>query len=113
MLEVRLELCAISADRMIETAEALERSARTDANPPDGLSPELRSLWFTKAARWKEAHDVAQDIDTKMGSWIHAHLHVIEGDLWNAGYWYRKADQPETKPENLEAEWVRLVEANL
>ncbi|CAN5459856.1 hypothetical protein BH23VER1_BH23VER1_24530 [soil metagenome] len=98
---------------MIQTAAELEASARRDPEPPDGLSPELRALWFTKAARWEVAHNVAQDIDSKMGSWIHAHLHVIEGDLWNAGYWYRKAGQPETKPQELEAEWVKLAEANL
>ncbi|MGB6151128.1 MAG: hypothetical protein WBG48_03985, partial [Pricia sp.] len=37
------------------------------------------------------SHDIAQDIDTALGSWIHAYLHRKEGDEFNAGYWYRRA----------------------
>ena len=28
-----------------------------------------------------------------MGNWIHAYLHRKEGDKWNAGYWYRRANR--------------------
>ena len=36
---------------------------------------------------------VAQDVDDESGAWVHAYLHRKEGD-WNAGYWYRRAQQP-------------------
>ena len=37
-----------------------------------------------------------------------AHLHRIEGDLANAGYWYRRANRAMTDG-NLEQEWKALV----
>jgi hypothetical protein len=35
-------------------------------------------------------------------------LHRVEGDLGNAGYWYRQAGQPTAK-DSLEAEWERIA----
>jgi len=93
-----------------------EFSASIDANdaPPAGLSGELRALWFTRKDRWDDAHDVVNDIPSSMGSWIHAHLHRIEGDLSNAGYWYARAGRPALKNrEGLDREWEELVRANL
>ena len=78
--------------------------------PPAGLSAELQSLWHTKVGNWDDAHNIAQEIHTPFGSAIHAHLHVIEGDLGNAGYWYRKAGRPTRGPETLDEEWRELVE---
>jgi len=80
--------------------------------PPD-LSGELRSLWLAKKGDWHAAHDLVSDIHTEMGSWIHAHLHVLEGDLGNAGYWYRKAGKSPRPPEQSDEEWIELVEENL
>lgn len=81
--------------------------------PPGGLSPELAALWLAKAERWHEAHDIAQDLPTKMGSWIHGLLHAIEGDFGNAGYWYRRAGEPPITASEIGPEWERLVRANL
>jgi hypothetical protein len=39
---------------------------------------------------------------------VHAYLHRVEGDLGNAGYWYRQAGQPAAK-DSLEAEWERIA----
>ena len=41
---------------------------------------------------------------------IYAYLHRVEGDLGNAGYWYRQAGQPAAK-DSLEAEWARITAA--
>ena len=61
--------------------------------PPSDYSPELTALWHTKKGNWDNAHDIVSDINSKMGSWIHAHLHVIEGDLGNAAYWYNRSQR--------------------
>lgn len=87
------------------TLEELIRSVRDDPAPPDDWSAELRALWLTKKGRWEAAHNVAQDIDTPMGSWIHGLLHLIEGDLGNAGYWYRRAGKPAGSPDRIDEEW--------
>src|SRR5688572_24799040 len=73
------------------TAAELRHSAATDSAPPAGLSPELQALWLAKKERWEDAHNIAQEIHTPDGSWIHALLHLIEGDTGNAAYWYARA----------------------
>lgn len=95
------------------TFEEFRQSIDTNDEPPSGLSPELRSLWFTKADRWEEAHDIAQDISTKSGSWIHGLLHAIEGDFGNSGYWYHRAGEPPIGADEIDREWKRLVLAHL
>ena len=61
---------------------------------PEGISAPLRALWHDAKGNWAAAHAIAQEIDDRTGSWVHAYLHRKEGDLGNAGYWYRRAGQP-------------------
>ena len=71
-------------------------------------------MWHTKKGNWHEAHDIAQDIGAKMGSAIHGYLHRVEGDIWNANYWYSQAGRPKREnQDNLDEEWASLVEENL
>jgi hypothetical protein len=40
---------------------------------------------------WQGAHLVAQDHEgDELANWLHALVHRMEGDLGNAGYWYRR-----------------------
>jgi len=55
--------------------------------PPAFSSPEARSLWYAKKGEWEKSHEIAQSITTPVGSWIHAMLHLMEGDIKNARYW--------------------------
>jgi len=61
--------------------------------PPNNISATMESMWHIKKGDWDIAHKIAQDITSDMGSWIHAHLHRIEGDKFNAEYWYRRANK--------------------
>ncbi len=93
-------------------AADLARSASTDAEPPTGLSAALRSLWFAKAGRWHEAHDLCQEIPGNDGSWIHAWLHREEGDQSNAEYWYSRARKPvPPRGKALADEWTEIATA--
>ena len=95
------------------TEEAFLESVAADAEPSAELSPELKSLWYAQNDRWHEAHNIAQDIDTPLGSWIHGHLHLLEGDLGNAGYWYRLAGKPAAEIEQRDSDWRTIVAAAL
>jgi hypothetical protein len=75
---------------------------------PEKLSPVLKAMWEDAKGNWSAAHSIAQEIEDETGSWIHAYLHRKEGDLGNAGYWYRRAKQP-TANDTLEEEWTRIV----
>ena len=56
-------------------------------------SSALRALSLIAAGDWDGAHALVQDDTSAAAAWVHAHLHRIEGDMDNAGYWYRQAAQ--------------------
>ncbi|GJM34410.1 MAG: hypothetical protein DHS20C18_34110 [Saprospiraceae bacterium] len=87
--------------------EAFIKATEQDT-PPTEIPPLLLSLWHIKKGDWSAAHDIAQEIETADGSWVHAYLHRIEGDDWNAGYWYRRAGR-DFPTQNLDDEWEILV----
>lgn len=91
------------------TAAELAASTLTASAPPSGLSPEAKALWHAKKGNWDISHDIAQDIHTPMGSWIHALLHVIEGDLGNGNYWFHKARRTPCKPSQIDSEWETIA----
>ncbi|TLD69922.1 hypothetical protein FEM03_14405 [Phragmitibacter flavus] len=94
------------------TVEELLESVLRDDAPPDDVSAEARALWHAKKGNWDESHEIAQDIHSRMGSWIHALLHLIEGDQGNANYWFHKAQKPVRKPADIESEW-RVIAAEV
>ena len=76
--------------------------------PPNGFSAHLRSLWYDGKGDWHQAHAQVDHLNDKQSAWVHAYLHRKEGDIWNADYWYGKAQQ--TRPNiSLEEEWEQLV----
>jgi hypothetical protein len=78
------------------------------STPPKELSPLLKSLWFDAKGNWEHAHEIAQQNEDPESCLIHAYLHRKEGDVVNAGYWYRKAKH--TIPEiSIEDEWASLA----
>lgn len=80
--------------------------------PPEGVSPEVRALWHDAAGDWQQAHAIVQDIETREAAWVHAYLHRKEGDVGNAGYWYRRAGQPACRTP-LDDEWEAIAGALL
>ena len=80
--------------------------------PPAGLPPLVEAMWWQGRGDWEQAHRIAQDIATREGAWVHAYLHRAEGDLGNAGYWYRQAGRP-AKKGSLAEEWAEIAGALL
>ena len=76
--------------------------------PPEGLSESLKAMWYARKENWDKAHNIAQSISTELGSWIHAYLHRVEGDLSNADYWYKRAGKPQFQG-STEAEADEIV----
>ncbi len=77
-----------------------------------GLPPLVTALCWEARGDWEKAHLIAQDVPTRDGAWVHAYLHRSEGDLGNAGYWYRQAGRPIHKG-SLDQEWEEIVDALL
>lgn len=82
------------------------------AQPPSGLAPAVEALWWDGKGDWTQAHICLQDQNSPDSAWVHAYLHRKEGDLSNAGYWYRRAGQPNASG-SLDDEWVALTQALL
>jgi len=76
----------------------------------DGVkfSGALLALWWDGRGNWDKAHEVTQEVEGRDGAWVHAYLHRKEGDLGNAGYWYRQAGRA-VATGDLKVEWERIV----
>jgi hypothetical protein len=88
------------------------KSSLSDATPSPSLSPPLAALWWAAKGDWSKAHGIVQDEEGVDAAWVHAYLHRLEGDLGNAGYWYRRAGKPVASGPT-EAEWDSVVSALL
>ena len=76
--------------------------------PPSDMAQPLQALWQAAKGNWDAAHALAQQMKSLTGSWIHGHLHREEGDLDNAGFWYRHAGKP-MPTESVQAERKALI----
>jgi hypothetical protein len=80
--------------------------------PAAEWSKPLTALWWMARDDWEKAHDLVKEDASAAASWVHAHLHRVEGDESNAAYWYSRAEKPvcSLAPE---AERAHLIEAML
>jgi hypothetical protein len=91
------------------TPAELKQSALKDARPPAGLGEAALALWYLKKGDWDKSHAIAQDIQNDHGAWIHAMLHLVEGDLSNARYWFAEAGRPSVKPAQADTLWDEIA----
>jgi hypothetical protein len=85
------------------------RGSLSDAAPPADVGPALQALWWAGKGEWDSAHKVCQNHeDMDDVNWVHAHLHRQEGDLRNAGGWYKRAGKGMPTGE-LKEEWTALA----
>ncbi|MDV7144980.1 hypothetical protein R3X27_20045 [Tropicimonas sp. TH_r6] len=63
---------------------------------------------FRAGSEMEAAHQICQSHEgDPTFDWIHALVHRIEGDDWNAEYWYRRAGKSR-HPETIEEEWQAI-----
>ena len=75
---------------------------------PEDIPPLLQALLLESAGDWDSAHKIAQNDPSADGSWVHAYLHRVEGDLGNASYWYRSAGR--RMPDiSMDEEWEYIA----
>ena len=64
-----------------------------------------KAVSHMEAGDWQAAHEIVQrDEDAALACWAHGIVHIMEGDLPNARYWYGRAKrafpaQPAAKTE--------------
>jgi hypothetical protein len=72
------------------------------------ISTAIRHL---RRGDWQKAHDIVQNDNTEMGFWTHGIVHLLEGDVGNARYWFRRAHRPFPRERDASAEIDALVTA--
>jgi hypothetical protein len=63
-----------------------------------------RAVELLAAGDWKQAHEIVQKEQSKLGSWLHGIVHILEGDLDNARGWYKRAEREFPGPDAAPAE---------
>ena len=71
----------------------------------------LDAVEFLEKGDWEAAHRIAQEDESSLGSWAHGIVHLMEGDLSNAGHWYKRAGRELANPDRVAEEIVSLKEA--
>jgi len=57
---------------------------------------------------WQAAHRIVQKDSSALGSWAHGIVHIMEGDMRNAGYWYGRAGRDLPDATAVKAEIAAL-----
>ena len=68
-----------------------------------------RAVALLEKGDWQAAHKIVQeDEDSALACWAHGIVHLMEGDVSNARYWYREAKRPFPKPPAAPPEIAQL-----
>ena len=64
---------------------------------------------YLRKGDWSKAHALVQHDESELGCWAHGIAHMIEGDLGNARYWYRRAHRSFPQPADPTPEIAALT----
>jgi hypothetical protein len=70
-----------------------------------------RAADLLAAGDWEGAHTIVQDDASPLAAWMHGIVHLLEGDVSNARYWYGRAGRafPGDGAARAEIEAVRAA----
>lgn len=69
-----------------------------------------RAVALLRQGDWNAAHHIVQEDEAAAAPcWAHGIVHLMEGDLPNARYWFRKAGRPFS--QDIAAEVAALSES--
>jgi hypothetical protein len=51
----------------------------------------VRSLLLLQAGEFERSHSIVQAMSGSDAAYIHGMIHRVEGDFWNAKYWFRRS----------------------
>jgi hypothetical protein len=71
-----------------------------------------RALALLRSGDWEAAHKIVQqDEDAPLSCWAHGIVHLMEGDVSNARYWYREAKREFPRVPSIPEEIAALAAA--
>ena len=72
----------------------------------------LEAMALLEAGDWQAAHVIVQADSSAAGSWGHGIVHLMEGDLGNARFWYERAAREFPEPVVI-AEEIAAIKLQL
>lgn len=70
-----------------------------------------KALEHLQAGDWQAAHEIVQrDEESTLSCWAHGIVHIMEGDLPNARYWYGQAKRAFPAKADAASETRKLKE---
>ena len=69
------------------------------------------AIRYLKQGNWQRAHEIVQADESSFGCWAHGIVHMMEGDVGNARYWYRRAHRSYPVGGDAAAELEALSQA--
>jgi hypothetical protein len=69
------------------------------------------AIRYLRKGEWEKAHAIVQEDESPLGCWAHGIVHMQEGDLSNARYWYRRAHRGFPKDVDPQVEIAALAVA--
>jgi hypothetical protein len=72
------------------------------------VSPIAKAVHHLETGDWQAAHAIVQNETSSLGCWAHGIVHLVEGDLANARYWYRRAHRTLPDVDTVNAEIAAL-----
>jgi Flp pilus assembly protein TadD len=71
-----------------------------------------QALNLLRQGDWEGAHKIVQqDEDSPLACWAHGIVHLMEGDVSNARYWYREAKRDFPRDPSIPEEIAALSKA--
>jgi len=72
-----------------------------------------KALGHLETGDWQAAHEIVQrDEESPLACWAHGIVHMMEGDLPNARYWYGQAKRSFPATANVKDE-IRALKAQV
>lgn len=84
------------------------------AQPHVTTTPIAMAMQHLEQGRWEAAHATVQSESGALAAWVHGIVHLVEGDLDNARYWYGRAARawPDAPAPGVEIAALRTALAN-
>jgi hypothetical protein len=71
----------------------------------------MEAVHHLERGDWQAAHALVDDDGSPLGCWAHGIVHLLEGDVTNARYWYQRMQRPLPRASEVRAEIAALAAA--
>lgn len=84
-------LCDPKASESLALAQSLSLAIQQSAT---GIDAPIEALLYMRIGCMEPSHENVQNAKRGLGAYIHGVLHRMEGDYWNANYWFDRVQDP-------------------